>query len=65
MKTANKRQVQQQGVDNLMAGRKKPYLAPQLTAWGKVRSVTLGGSTGQLDSGDSTAKKVSGPPGSP
>lgn len=36
--------------DSLAAGGRRPYSPPQLTGWGDVRDLTLGGSAGQLDS---------------
>ncbi len=38
------------------SGGKRRYQAPRLTAYGDVRSLTLGGSPGPLDSGDSGTK---------
>lgn len=34
------------------AGGKRRYSPPRLTCWGDVRDLTLGGTVGQLDSGN-------------
>ena len=39
---------------------KKPYAPPCLSAWGSIRSVTLGGTVGILDSGDQDIKRQPG-----
>jgi hypothetical protein len=37
-------------------GKKRPYSAPLITSYGRLRDVTLGGSPGRGDSGSSLTK---------
>ena len=58
MKTLDYSQDKQQDADNLPTGFKKTYVSPQLTTLGNLRSLTLGGSVGALDSGDTGTKEI-------
>ena len=52
MKTGIEERHKIEKVDNL-----RPYYKPKLTTYGEMRDVTLGGSPGLTDSGDSGVKQ--------